>query len=67
MNWDGLVGLSLRVRIVKKEFTPEDGEKRLYNEVTKFYDYDPKYFEDEPAWLQEAMKAEEAEPFDEVF
>ena len=66
MSWDGLIGLPVRVRIVKKEFTGDDGEKKLYNEVTKFYDYDPANFPSDPAWLQEAMKAEE-EPLDEVF
>ena len=67
MNWDGLVGLPVHVRVVKKEFTAKDGEKRWCNEVIKFYDYDPKYFPSDPAWLQEAMKTEETEPFDEVF
>ena len=66
MNWDGLIGLPVRVRVVKKDIPGRDGEKKTVNEVTKFYDYDPSFFPADTSWMQEAAKAEE-EPLDEVF
>ena len=66
MSWDGIIGLPVHVRVSKKELPPLNGETHTINEVTRFYDFDPKYFPSDPAWLEEAMKAEE-EPIDEVF
>ena len=65
MSWDGLTGLPIRVHIRNRRYV-KDGEERICNDIDRFIDYDPHNFPSDPAWLQEAMQAEE-EPFDEVF
>ena len=66
MNWEGLVGLPIRVHISNRKYT-KDGEDYICNDIDRFVDYDPKNFPSDPAWLQEAMAIDETEPFDEVF
>ena len=65
MNWEGLVGLPIRVHIANRKYT-KDGEDYICNDIDRFVDYDPANFPSDPAWLQDAMQAEE-ETFDEVF
>ena len=60
MNWDGLVGLPLRVHIANKK-VEKDGETRFYNDVDRYIDYDPKNFPSDPEWLQECMSIDELE------
>ena len=67
MNWNGLVGLPIKVQVSQKEITDRDGEQRMINEITKMFDYDPDAFPKDPDWLADAVQAEEAEPIDEVF
>ena len=67
MDWSRVIGSRLRVQVRNRTYKDRDGQEHTVNDIDRFLDYDPQYFTDEPAWLQEAMKAEETEPFDEVF
>ena len=53
MDWDHIVGALGRARFKRVEYTGNDGSAKVRNEVERFYDYDPKYFENTvPGFLE---------------
>lgn len=47
MDWSKVVGAKGRAHIVQKTFPGRDGRERTFNDVEKFYDYQPEDFEAE--------------------
>ena len=61
MDWTKVVGSKGRAHFKPRTYTDRDGNERQANEVDRFYDYDPKYFQAGDSW---SKIAEEELPFD---
>lgn len=53
MNWNKVVGSKGRAHFKPRTYTDKNGEERKANDVDRFYDYDPAFF-NEPEWIHEA-------------
>ena len=55
MDWSRVAGSLCRVYIRNRTFKKFE-EVETYPEVEKFYDYDPAYFTEIPAWMEETKQ-----------
>lgn len=46
MNWNTVIGSKGRAHVVQRKYTNNYGEEKTVNDIGKFIDYDPKFFED---------------------
>lgn len=51
MNWNTVVGSRGRAHIKQRVYTNNAGEEKTINDVDKFIDYDPSFFDGVPAGL----------------
>ncbi len=58
MDWEGLVGLPLLVRVNHRSYIDSSGEQRTVNNIERFLDYNPDAFPKDPDWLASAMAGE---------
>ena len=45
MNWNTVIGSKGRAHIIQRSYTNNYGEEKTVNDVGRFIDYDPKFFE----------------------
>lgn len=58
-KWGQVIGAHGRGHFKPRTYTKKDGSEGTANDVEKFYDYDPKFFQaDTPAWVNEAEQAQ---------
>lgn len=62
-NWSSMIGSRGRARFKPREYTDKkSGEKRQVNDVARFYDYDPKFFQASAPAAQSAKPVRSAAP-----
>jgi len=59
MNWNKVVGSKGRAHFKPRTYTDKNCEERKANDVDRFFDYDPAFF-NEPAWVHEAEMASDS-------
>lgn len=58
MDWTKVVGRSGRAHFKPRSYVTAGGDERMANDIERFIDYDPSFFE--PGWVKEAEGAEES-------
>ena len=53
MNWNTVIGSKGRAHVTQRKYTNNYGEEKTVNDIGRFIDYDPKFFEGVPAGMVE--------------
>ncbi len=61
MNWNTVIGSVGRAHVTKRKYTNNYGEEKTVNDIGRFIDYDPKFFEGTTAQMVDI--SEEDLPF----
>lgn len=52
MDWNNIIGSKGRAHFRPRTYIAKDGTERQVNDVTRFYDYDEKYFPTDDGWTE---------------
>lgn len=53
MNWDTVIGSKGRAHVTQRKYTNNYGEEKTVNDIGRFIDYDPKFFESNQSGMVE--------------
>lgn len=55
MNWNTVIGSKGRAHVTQRKYTNNYGEEKTVNDIGRFIDYDPKFFDSVPAGSVEVI------------